>query len=250
MRRLRVPVAGLRAGRWALPDEAAHHVTRVLRRGPGDELDLFDGARGVQASARIVEVGGEGVMVEVGEVREPAEGTRGRRAITLVQALGKADKLDRVVRDATELGATRIVPVVTRRTVVQPGDRGAARVERWRKIAVEAARQSGRVDAPEVDAIMPLDEIARGLEATCKLALTPGAQRHAGEVVLATALGESIAMIVGPEGGLDPDEVGALERAGWVPCTLGPQTLRTETVAGAVLGGLLLVAPTRTTMVR
>jgi 16S rRNA (uracil1498-N3)-methyltransferase len=216
-------------------------VARVLRRARGDALLLFDPRAGVEALAEVRSVDGARVQVEVGPV---AQATPPSREVILLQAVGKGDKMDAVVQDATELGATRIFPVLTERTVVQPGPRSAARVERWRRVADGAARQCGRALAPVVEEIAPLVAAASSVEAELRLALVPRAERAAGPLLLGET--GSVAFLVGPEGGLTEAEVQALAEGGWLPASLGPTTLRTETVATAVLGALLVLgAPER-----
>lgn len=232
-----MPVEGLTQGEGPLPAGAAHHVARVLRLGRGDLLTLFDPATGRVAEAAVLSVDGGDVRVAVGPV---SEGRRAGRAITLLQAIGKGDKMDAVIRDATELDVARVIPVLTARTVVQPGARAAERLARWRRVAAEAARQCGRAQAPEIDEIQPLARAAASVEAPLRLALAPEAGRAAGPLLLAEE--GAVAFVVGPEGGLDAAEIEALEAAGWVAASLGPTVLRTETVATAVLGALLLAS--------
>jgi 16S rRNA (uracil1498-N3)-methyltransferase len=238
---VRVPISGLRQGPWELPEAAGRYVARVLRRGNGDTLLLFDGASMAECEALIVAVDGSRVTVDARPPRPAALAPP--RQLTLVQSVGKADKLDQIVRDATELGATRVVPLVTRRTVVQlaPGPRADARVARWRKIASEAARQSGRGDTPEIAGITELAG-ASSLDADVRLVLVPGAAQPAGPLLLACPPGASLALLVGPEGGLDPAEIALLVRSGWIEASLGPRGRRTPTVAAALLGALLLLA--------
>ncbi len=231
----RLPVDELLAGLHELPTAAGHHVAHVLRRRRGDSLRLFEPRLGLEADAVVVSVDGARVVVEVQPPREAPAG----REFTIVHALGKGDKMDAIVRDATELGVARIVPVTTARTVVRPGDRASARVERWRRIADEAARQCGRALAPSVDDITPLADV-RALSAALRLVLVPHAPRPAGSLLLEAT--SSVAFVVGPEGGLDDAEITSLAEAGWEPASLGPNVLRTETVAAAVLGALLLTA--------
>ncbi|MCU0659195.1 MAG: 16S rRNA (uracil(1498)-N(3))-methyltransferase [Polyangiaceae bacterium] len=236
MRRpIRVPVEGLLEGPWELPPAAGHYVARVLRKARGDTLLLFDPRLGVEALARIEAVDGASVRVLV---QGPAPASVPERDVVLVQALGKGDKMDAVVQDATELGVARIVPVLSERTVVQPGPKAAARVERWRRIAAEASRQSGRAQAPEIDPIRPLLEAVEGIPSDLRLALVPGAAQPAGPLLLGPTA--ALAFLVGPEGGLSERECQELEQRGWVLSDLGPWTLRTETVATAVLGALLV----------
>lgn len=249
-KRLRVPVSELGSGERELGKEAAAYVARVHRLGEGDTFVAFDPERAIEGDARIVAIGagGRAVTVHVEAVR--AAGVRAPRPVTLVQALGKGDKMDAIVRDATELGATRIVPVIAERSVVRPED-AAARAQRWRRIAVEAARQCGRGDVPRIDPPAELlavlaagslasDEASAGAWGVC---LAPGASAALGDALRAHDAGAAVTIVVGPEGGLSPAEIAACEAAGLASVGLGPLVLRTETVCAAVLGALLILAP-------
>jgi 16S rRNA (uracil1498-N3)-methyltransferase len=216
-------------------------VARVLRRAVGDEIVLFDGDARQEASARIDRIENGQVTVTVAEVR-PAR-VQSAREVVLVQALGKGDRFDQIVRDATELGVTRIVPLLTRRTVVKPGERGGRKAERWRTIATEAARQSGRGDTPTINEIASTGDLSRIVYVDHPLVLSPRAVQPAGAALLGAT--GSLALLVGPEGGLDEAEVDLLAATGWLPVTLGPRILRTETVAAALLGALLVLDPAR-----
>ncbi len=144
---LRLPLDAIAPGLRVLPPEAATYVTRVHRLGAGDRILVFDPDLAIEADAEIAEAERRGVVAHIGDVR-PAQ-RRPARSVTLVQGIGKGDKLDAIVRDATELGATRIVPALCERSVARPDPPRAAR---WRRIAVDAARQCGRGDAPLIDA--------------------------------------------------------------------------------------------------
>lgn len=244
-RRLRVPIEDLAPGERALPAETASYVARVHRAGPGARLALFDPERALEADAEVVAVGagGRSVTVRVGEVRGAER--RARRAVTLVQALGKGDKMDAIVRDATELGATRIAPVIAERSVVRPED-VAARAARWRRVAVEAARQCGRGDVPAIDAPVALVEavasLAQAPSGALGACLAPGSDLRLGDALRALAPGAAVTIVVGPEGGLSDAEIAACEAAGIERFGLGPFVLRTETVCAAVLGAVMLLA--------
>ncbi|RYE84174.1 MAG: hypothetical protein EOO75_18440, partial [Myxococcales bacterium] len=106
---LRLPVDELSPGLHELPTTAGHHVAHVLRRRRGDPLRLFVPRLGLEADAVVESVDGARVTVQIGEPRQAPSG----REVTLVQALGKGDKMDAIVRDATELGVSRVVPVLT-----------------------------------------------------------------------------------------------------------------------------------------
>ena len=246
-RRLRVPVEDLAAGDRPLSQETAVYVARVHRLSVGDTFEAFDPERALEADARITSItsSARAVTVHLDAIR-PAT-VRASRSITLVQALGKGDKMDAIVRDATELGATRIVPVLSERSVVRPDD-AAGRARRWRKIAVEAARQSGRGDAPAIDPPEPFaaaiarltaDEAGK-LEGVC---LAPGAAGSFGDLLYTIAPTAPLTVVVGPEGGLSAAEIATCQSAGITPVSLGPLVLRTETVCAAVLGALLVLAP-------
>ncbi len=237
MSRVRAPVTALEAGERVLDEAPSHYLFRVLRRAAGARFVAFDPVRGVEADAEILaDVGGR-ARVRLGEPRAAA--VVATTALTWVHALSKGDKLDDIVRDATELGATKVVVTTCARSVVQlDGARATARRERWSKIAREAARQSGRADPPE---------IAGPLLWTAALTVVPAdAARfclHTGDApplgpTLLAALRErrSLAFAAGPEGGFTDAEIVAAADAGFVVASLGAFVLRTETVPAAVLG--------------
>src|SRR4051812_24775969 len=147
MPRLYVPPSQLGAARGgpALSGPAARYLTAVLRLGPGAAVEVFDGQGGTYAAV----LSADAAALELGEKRiAPA----GAADVTLVQALAKGDKLDVMVQKATKLGVRRIVPLAAERSVVKlAAERGAARADRWRRIAQEASRQCGRADVPLVD---------------------------------------------------------------------------------------------------
>jgi len=145
---LRVPVHQLEAGEITLDPDASRYVARVRRVAEGESILLFEPRSAREAEAKVISIDKAGVRCQVRAVRPTT--ARPRRPTTLLQAIGKGEKLDAVVRDATELGATRIVAVETERSVVKLGNRGEARRDRWCRIAIEAARQCGRGDVPEV----------------------------------------------------------------------------------------------------
>ncbi len=227
MHRLFVPRAA--EGVVRLDGPRAHYLNSVLRLSPGAVLEVFDGEGGSFAA----EVLGNG------ELRLGARSLTaapGAVDIVLVQALAKGDKLDFVVQKATELGASRIVPLATLRSVVKlDADRGAARVLRWRRIAEEAARQCGRADVPVIDEPRTWEELFAALvrepdrralllhpEATLRLS---SAARGA----------PKLALVVGAEGGFAPSEREAAAQNGLIEAGLGARVLRTETVALAAL---------------
>lgn len=233
---LRVPVARIQPGRTILDEDASRYVARVHRLRESDHLVLFDPDQALEADAEIASVDRTSVTLVVHEVR-PAS-MRPTRRITLLQATCKSDKFDAIVRDATELGVSRVVPVFAERSVARPA---GGRAARWRKIAIEAARQCGRGDAPAIASPMDLVDavpmFASG-EGVAGFCLDPAATTPLGPALLGASVDVELAFLVGPEGGLTTAEIEACTTAGLAHVSLGPLTLRAETVCAAVLGAV------------
>ncbi len=241
---VRAPIAGLEPGERTLDGDAAHYLTRVLRLGAGQTFVAFDPARAVEASTTVTGVDRGVARVHIGELR--AAGVVATRALTLVQGLAKGDKCDAIVRDATELGATRILLAETTRSIIKLDPaRSLGRRARWSKIAEEAARQCGRGDPPVVEGPLGWAEaLARVSSSAVRFCLYEDATTPLGPALAeAVQLPSQLAFAVGPEGGLTPDEVRVAEEAGWRVTSLGPFTLRTETVAAVVLGTVRITSP-------
>ena len=172
------------------------------------------------------------------EERRPVDASD-RPHVSLIQALAKGDKLDLVVQKSTELGVGRIIPVTTERVVqrLDPGElQSLSKRTRWQKIATEAARQSGRIDIPEVEGVTSLQTaLTASAKEALKLILWEGARQTSLRSVLPAAPPQQIVIAVGPEGGFTTDEVEAARAAGFVAAGLGPRVLRTETAALATL---------------
>jgi 16S rRNA (uracil1498-N3)-methyltransferase len=237
--RVRIAVSGVASGPWTLDPSASRHLAVVLRLAAGDSFVAFDPGRGVESDGRIVRVHRGTVHVEFGETR--AARTVAALPITWVQGLAKGEKMDAIVRDATELGATRIVPAQTAfSVVVLEGARAEARRTRWQRIAEEAARQCGRADPPAIDAACPWGRalLAAGT-ADARFCLFEGATEPLGPL-LSRALksGDRLAFAAGPEGGLAESEIALAKEADYAVVSLGELILRTETVATAVLGAV------------
>jgi 16S rRNA (uracil1498-N3)-methyltransferase len=234
--RVPLPLASTAAGVFPLPAEAATYVTRVHRLAVGDTFIAFDPERATEADAELVEITKRGAVARIGAPRPAA--VLPARAVTLIQGACKGDKMDGIVRDATELGATRIIPAITARSVARPD---AARADRWRRIAVEAARQCGRGDAPILDAPLALGAALAAAPAdSLRLCLDPTAATRLGALLQIVGAATNVTILVGPEGGLDEGELDAASRAGFTRARLGGLVLRTETVCAAVLGALVV----------
>lgn len=225
-------VAEVASERIEVVAAAAHHLLRVLRLGPGDEVQAFDG-RGAQRPMRVAEVRPGAVVLEaMGEVSVQA---RSGVELTVLQALAKGDKLPRVVRAVTELGATRIGLVVTHRTVARPaGERATGLAIRLSRIASESARQCRRADVPEVEGPERLDVwLTRPQGPSLRLAAWEGESVPLSDALPAEPPA-SVTILIGPEGGFDATEVAKIRAAGFQTVSLGPRILRTETVATAL----------------
>jgi 16S rRNA (uracil1498-N3)-methyltransferase len=233
MRRFAIAPERLVDGRVTFDAAETRHLARVLRLQPGDTVVASDGA-------------GHDYTVRLEAIRPRAHGTvvgmraaapASRLEITLVQGLPKGDKLEAIVRAATELGVARVLPVLTARTVVRLIGRAAeARRERWQRVAREAAKQCGRAVVPDVSLARPLSACLDDVGDALGLCLWEGDAPP-----LSTALAEitrapsRVALLVGPEGGLERAEVDAARARGWRVASLGPRILRTETAGPAVL---------------
>jgi 16S rRNA (uracil1498-N3)-methyltransferase len=241
---VRAPVPDLASGERRLEGAVAHYLARVLRLRAGDTFVGFDPVRSREASAVVVKNDPDAITVRFGDVRDAV--SRAPRTVTWIQGLAKGDKCDAVVRDATELGATRIVVVQTERSVVRlDAARASDRRARWTRIAQEAARQCGRSDAPAIEPVAAWTEALARVEpaAAARFCLWERAIAPLGPALVdALARGGPLAFACGPEGGLEAGEVERAAAAGWTIASLGRLTLRTETVAAAVLGAVVVLA--------
>jgi 16S rRNA (uracil1498-N3)-methyltransferase len=229
MARLFVVSKDLGGTRLTLAGEGHRYLTRVLRLGTGEKVDLFDGL-GLEIAATIVRAGSRDLTLELGDRRQVSR--RSTPPVTLLMGLPRAERMDLVVQKATELGAARVVPVRAARSAA--GQQG--RPARWEKIAREAARQCGRADLLEISAVLPLAMAIAGIDPDSTRIVpweeAPGA-RPLGQSLPPSP--HAVSVLIGPEGGLTTDEVELATGAGFQVVTLGPRILRTETAAIATL---------------
>jgi 16S rRNA (uracil1498-N3)-methyltransferase len=222
--------------RVAFEAAAAHHLGRVLRAAVGDVVQAVDPG-GALLSVRLTAIvagRAEGLIVS-----RVALATESPLDLTLAQGVPKGDKMDGIIRMATELGVTRVVPLLTARTVVRlEPTRWSSRLGRWQRIAKEAAQQSGRAAVPEIAVPREVSSWAREAGATGLLICLWEEEREGLDKRLPAGPCPHVTVVVGPEGGLTADEVRGLADAGAIVAGLGPRLLRTET-AGAVAVALL-----------
>lgn len=230
MRRAIVSPGSLRSDRVALEREALHHLRDVLRLRDGELVELCDGD-GAKVRGRL---DGDGVQVlERDPVAAPP-----RPEVTVLQGWAKGEKMDRVVRQVAEIGARRFVPVRTERSV----PKGGGKADRWRTIAEDALRVSGRAHRLLIDPPATLGDVLAGSgdgDADRLDLCFDGAAQH-GVRDLPETPPARVRLLIGPEGGFEPDERDAIVAAGFRCVRLGDGTLRTETAGPAALAALLL----------
>ncbi len=203
----------------------AAHLSRVLRARVGQEFDISAGDQ--LRRGRVLSVADDRVEFELGEIMETPSAPR----IAVLLSVIKFDRMEWAIEKLTELGVASIVPLVARRTDARLSLAAGKRVERWRRIALEASEQSRRARPPEIAAPSRLKDVL-SFEGDCKLLLNES-EVHAsiGEVLGLGCATNSLALAVGPEGGWTEEEVKMLEGAGWKSVSLGETILRTETAA-------------------
>ncbi len=217
----------------SLVDGPARHLLKVLRQRVGASVILFNGD-GSEYDGEISAIEGkEHCRVELGEARRPD--CESPLAITLVQAIGRGERMDFSIQKAVELGVSTIRPVFSERTEVRlTGERADKRLAHWQQVAIGACEQSGRVRLPMIHPPVPLFEIQAG--DGLNLYLDPLAERSPANL---TAPGCGQALIaIGPEGGFSEAEIGWLAGQNFRGLRLGPRVLRTETAGPAAIAML------------
>ena len=223
-----------------IDSEDAKHIERVLRLGTGDEITICDG-RGIDYKTKICQITKSSVICDILS-REKCD-TEPEIKITLYQGIPKASKMDYIIQKTTELGITRIVPVTLSRCVVKLENCNAVKkkVERWQKIAYEAAKQSGRGVIPDIAMPVTIDEAIEAMKKS-DLAFAPyecEADTRLRDVIRNKSDVDTVSFMIGPEGGFDITETQRLTEAGITTITLGKRILRTETAGEAVLAMLM-----------
>lgn len=234
MSRFYVPRESVKGNIINISGREAHHILDVMRLKAPDKVVIFDGT-GKEYTGFIKKVRAGSATIEIVDTKIP-HGMESA-GITLVQAIPKKDKMDYIVEKSTELGVSKIMPLVTGRTIPNwDGPKRAASVERWRKIAMEASKQCGRADIPEIDDIKNFADITAEA-ARYDLALIAALGDNS--VKLKDALkgfaGGKVIIAIGPEGDFTPDETKEAKKSGFKPVSLGSRVLKSDTAGPFVL---------------
>ena len=236
------------AGELAVLDgDEGFHAATVRRIRPGERLVLGDGAGGL-ARCQVEHAGRDGLHARVLGRWSVAPG---QPPVTVVQALPKSERSELAIELATEAGADAFLAWQAARCVASwHGARAGKGLRRWRAVARSAARQSRRAHIPPVEGVLSTaaltqrirDEVAVG---AAVLALHESATHRIADIFsdIRVAQVNSVILVVGPEGGIAPEEIAALTDAGAVAVRLGPQVLRTSTAAAVALGALGVLTP-------
>jgi 16S rRNA (uracil1498-N3)-methyltransferase len=223
-----VRASDISGGRCVIGGDDFRHLVTVRRVRVHDRIDLRSDS-GQAITARIIRIGAHDLEAEV-LVEAPGRGTGLR--IDLCLALLKGGNFDQAVRQATEVGVERIIPVRTERSVPVPRGDGKARSARWERIAAEAAKQSMRPRIPSIGEVRGFDDVVRDDFEGMKIIAHPAASRDCRDYD--PGEGADAAILVGPEGGFSPAEMERASAAGWECLRFGETCLRAETAAVVV----------------
>lgn len=225
--------------RVPLPVDEARHMG-VVRLRSGEHVRLSDGRGGAIEAELVALPEKRGTSCEVVPVRRLP--LPYRPDVTLVQGVSKGERMDLLVRQAVELGVRRIIPAMTARCIVSLNEsKRESRAARWRSVAMAAAKQSGQPVVPQID--VPMD-LARAIDevASADIKIVPWEESDTGSIagcLRGARRDSSVALFVGPEGGFEQSEIGAMRAVGARPVTLGDLILRTET-AGVIASALAI----------
>lgn len=222
-----------------------HHIKDVLRMKVGDQLELLDGTGEIYKS-KIVEMKKDKIICEILEHR--AQNSELRTQVAIAQGLPKAKKMDFIIQKCAELGANKIIPMLTERSVAK-----SEKLDRWRKIAKEAAEQSGRAIIPEILPLIKFEEVLKmknqfdlaliswelekGKSLKSVLRNFPITQSPNSQIPIPPS--PNLLILIGPEGGFSSQEIKLAKKAGFISVSLGKRILRSETAGLAVLAAIM-----------
>ncbi len=232
--RFYIPASNWNLENLVLAGDEAHHCADVMRCGTGERIVVFNG-EGAESEAEIIGVG-------KGEIRlkslMASKSERPPAALTLGQAIPKGKNMDLIVQKATELGASRIVPLLSERTVVQLDRKDLEKKQqKWQRVAIEACKQCGQNWLPTVSLPATIDEFVKKTEDRFRIIAAISHDARSLKKILSDWDGENgerpeaATLMIGPEGDFTPAEVSTALSAGFAPLSLGPIILRSETAA-------------------
>lgn len=213
----------------SLTGDQASHLARVLRAEPGQVFDVVAG--GFLHRAEVTSVSDQEVLFTLHEELEADAAL----PLHLLLAVFKFDHMEWAIEKATELGVARITPILARRTEKHLALAATKRAERWRRIALEASKQSRRTDIPEIAAPATLKAALEQEQSPTRILLSETEQDTPLFAALTAATSADTALAIGPEGGWTLEEMALFTTHGWTPVTLGPRILRAETAAIAAI---------------
>ncbi len=212
-----------------LPEEVSHHLVRVLRSAAGTRFFVFNGEGGMH-EAELIEAGKKNARARL--LSFHAEDRQSPLPTHLGQVMSKGDRMDYAIQKATEMGVTEITPLSSERCELRlrGEERADKKLEHWRRVAISACEQCGRNIPPQIHEPLALADWLAGTQAALRLVLAPATGGS-----LPAQAPASVALLVGPEGGLSEAEIHQATQAGFLPWQLGPRVLRTETAPVAAL---------------
>ena len=220
-----------------LNEEQSRHITKSLRMKKGDMLTVCTGD-GNDYGCIIDEISKDGARLAV--CYKQASDSEADIKISLYQGVPKGDKFEDIIQKCTELGVYEIIPVLTKRCVSRPQEKQAEKKrQRYARIALEAAQQSGRGIVPEIKKMTELKTAVSQCEADIKIVFYEGGGEPLSALIKKGA--KSAAIFIGPEGGFEKEEVELLKQNGAVAATLGKRILRTQTAPVAALSAIMLL---------
>lgn len=220
-----------------LDGEQARHIAKSLRMKTGDILTVTDGG-GSDFGCCIEEITKDSVRLKV--CYKQASDSEADCSVTIYQGVPKGSKLEDVIQKCTELGAVKFVPTLTKRCISRPDEKSAKKkTQRYQKIALEAAQQSGRGVIPEVTDMMTLKQAIAQDKSDVKIVFYEGGGEPLSKIIKSDA--KTVSVYIGPEGGFEKDEIDEIVKSGAYCATLGPRILRTQTAPVAALTAIMLL---------
>jgi 16S rRNA (uracil1498-N3)-methyltransferase len=237
VRRVFVDRLKIKNGLALLQGPMYKYVVTVLRKAVGERIDLIDG-KGYLYRCTIMSIKGREVSLKVLDAERRPEEKRPK--VTLCVSPIKGPRMDWLVEKATELGVDRIIPAIFKRTVARIESKEKEKYERWRRITIEASRQSGRFSLPEVVEPMPLRGILPHIERVENRWVFYEKERgNTMKSLMGAETDGDICVVIGPEGGIEESEVAWLTDNGFTSCTLGENIFRSETTPLVILSIIL-----------